>query len=258
MHETTTNRADADKTLRTSKRASRWRLLGFSLAATAVFISLVSEHLSTAWAHAMRLELQSRMSHQVLPAETVIYTEDPIRITALQSRTGYRNKAKLRRAAHLQGLPNACERVSAASSLEAWSDSANQLENYQVDDTFGYQRTSAGGIEWIVKLDQVNPFPIAEGRRKVTLTQQSFQPVDSRFGSRWRAVSYNSLFLLLQPSDTLTVFAPQPDPDDGSRVNVPYELNGQAGLLDGVVTDNGYVKYSVRTGNVELVKWNTR
>ncbi len=63
--------------------------------------------------------------------------------------------------------------------------------------------------------------------------------------------------VLLLPADQFTLFAPQADPDDASRVRVPYELNGKLGTLNAVVSDRGFVQFSVGTGPAKLVKWNS-
>ena len=59
----------------------------------------------------------------------------------------------------------------------------------------------------------------------------------------------------LLPSDVFTLFAPQPDPNDRSVANVPYELNGQPGVIDAEVQDDGYVQCAVRSGPARLAKW---
>jgi hypothetical protein len=199
---------------------------------------------------------QHQISRQVLPTGVVIYTEDAARIASVRGRPDYREKGK-----HAPGYPTnapaAWERTWTQGSLEAhWSQPGGEMAYHAMDDTFCWPRTSAGGIKWVVNLGQVNPFQAAEGRRRVSLTQSTFRPAGWKIGDRAVVVSFMSEQVLLKPSDVFTMFAPRLDPNDSSRVNVPYELNGQSGMLDAVVTDRGYVQISVRSGPAQMVKWN--
>jgi hypothetical protein len=206
------------------------------------------------WLQAIYLRHQSRIAHQLLPPGTVIYTEDPTRIAALSNLPGYRDK-------HLQFpstydfLPPAWERAYNSETFPARDPGSTQNALFQVDDNFGYLRTSSGGKPWIVRLDQVNPWKVAGGRRMVSITQGAFAPVGWTPGARAVDVSYMSRQVLLAPEDRITLFAPQPDPTDASRVNIPYELNGQSGVLKAALTDKGYVEFSNDTGPANVVKW---
>jgi hypothetical protein len=236
-------------------RAHRRAVLGISL----VVLTLITLAIAIApWiapcaAQAAHLRQQYRISHQVLPVGTVIFTEDPARIAKLASLPDYRQKLDPSGHPYAAGLPVAWERVWSYSNFPAHDFSG--LGNFQVDDTFGYLRTSPGGIAWIVHLDQVNPYA-AGPNRKASFTQGSIAPVDWTPGARGFSVSFMSDQILLQPADLLTLFAPQPDPADASRINFTYEINGAPGMIDAVVTDRGYVQMSFRNGPAKLVKWN--
>jgi hypothetical protein len=82
----------------------------------------------------------------------------------------------------------------------------------------------------------------------VGLTQGAFGYVGLKPGQRGRSATYMSNQVLLGKGDVLTLFAPQPDRRDASRVVVSYELNGVAGELLGIVTDRGYVDFSTASG----------
>ena len=112
-------------------------------------------------------------------------------------------------------------------------------------------------MEWIVNLGQVNPFKgRGTGTRRVGYTQGSIKVAGWTPGERGTVSSWMSLQFVLAPTDTITLFAPQPDPKDPSRINIAYELNGQPGQMDGVVRNDGYVTFTIRTGPGKLVRWN--
>ncbi len=99
---------------------------------------------------------QHRITHQALPANTVIYTEDPVRIARLQDRPDYQKKRKY--AQSPTNSPPAWERKWSQGSLEAHTGtSTGAVDGHAVDDTFSGLRTSAGGVAWVVNLGQVNP-----------------------------------------------------------------------------------------------------
>jgi hypothetical protein len=203
---------------------------------------------------AAHLREQNRISHQVLPSGTVIYIEGPGRIAILRGRTDYRSRREYWGTQSAAGVPDAWERAYGNDSLSALQGAV--VGNCPINDTFGYRRTSSNGVEWIVHLDQVNPRAVAAGCRKVGLTQGAFRPVGCRPGSRGVCVSVMSKQLLMRQSDIFTLFAPQPDPADASRVNVAYELNGQGGELKAVVMDRGYVDFSTASGLARVMAWN--
>ena len=229
------------------------KLLKFILP-TAVVVAILCTFafaISPSGKQAYYLWQQKRISNRVLPANTVIYTEDPARIAVLD-RSNYRPKREQK------NFPEAWERVRSVGAFSAWhGNPTNSFDRYQVNDTFNFLRTSTNGVEWIVHLSQVNPFPASQKRRKVSLTQSSFRPAGRQPGDRAIIVSLMSEQVLLQASDIFTLFAPQPDVHNVSRTVVPYELNGQAGILDAIVTDQGYVQFSVRSGPALLVKWDS-
>ena len=107
-------------------------------------------------------------------------------------------------------------------------------------------------MEWIVLLSQVNPFAAPNGRRTVIITQAAVRPAGRRPGDRGRYETYAGNAVLLDPSDVFTLYAPQPNPHDKSLIDVPYELNGEAGVLGAEVQDNGRVLFSVRTGPARM------
>lgn len=49
-------------------------------------------------------------------------------------------------------------------------------------------------------------------------------------------------------ADQLRVFTGQPDPADASHFTIPYELDGQAGIIDGWLNADGSVKLEPRVG----------
>lgn len=239
----------------------RWVVLFVSLLVLIVAGWMARPLWMPLWGQAVHLRSQYRISHQVLPAGTVIYTEDPQRISALSKLSDYRSKTDLY---HHNGwpwsanFPTAWERAYVSGSFLARDTPNGPVERYQVDNTFGYLRTSKGGIDWIVHLDQVNPLEASGGGRKVSVTQVAFRPVGWTPGARGLSVSYMSRRVLLKPSDIFTLFAPQPDPKDKSRITIGYELNGQSGVLDAVITDRGYVQIDVGSGPAKVVKWNSK
>ena len=206
------------------------------------------------WNQGRYLWAQYRISHQALPEGIVIYTQDAARIAILRSRPDYREKRVTWEAAYATSLPEAWERKYGIDEFAA-KDAAGRVERYQINDTFGWLRTSKGGVDWIVKLDQVNPYVATGNRRMVCLTQAAIRPVGWTAGARAICVSFMSDQVLLEPTDVFTLFAPQGDPADASGVNVAYELNGQRGELNAVVTNGGYVQFKVRNGPARMVKW---
>ena len=221
---------------------------------------LAHEWIIAVWKQASHLRMQRRISRQVLAPGTVIYTEDPARIATLKSRKDYRGKRETWGADY---PADAWERKYATGSFSAIHYPLDKVDLFQVHDTFGYRRISPGGIEWIVQLNQANAFdahrdpPNAfeepQGQRYVVLTQAAFTPVGWTLGARGICVSYLSRGVLLEASDHLTLFAPQPDPKDPSRIAVPYELNDQRGMIEGVVLDRGSVRFAVVSGPARLV-----
>jgi len=93
---------------------------------------------------------------------------------------------------------------------------------------------------------------MTRGRRTIGITYSTFTLAGWRPGDRGVNRSTSVDMVLLGHSDAFTLFAPQPDPNDASRVLVPYELNGQPGVLDAQVTDEGYLICTVRTGSARL------
>jgi len=235
------------------------RLLG-TAAGVVLLLAIVGyanrQWLGDVWGQWRHLRLQDRISHQFLPAGTVIFTEDPARIATVSSMAGYRQKADFDGKPYAAGVLLPWERVYAWADFPARDPMTGSIDGVQLDDTFGYLRTSAGGKAWIVHLDQVNPFLSASGKRRAAFTQGSVTPVGWTPGSRGIWVSTMSLQIELEPADRLTFFAPQPDPSDAARILVPYEINGVAGVLYGVVQDTGHVVFSVHSGPARLVKWN--
>ncbi len=207
-----------------------------------------------AWRQGMHLQQQRRISHQVLPAETVIFTEDPARIASLRGRAGYRDAAD-RGYARSPGLPPAWERIWNSYNFE--ERSAGALTRIQLDDTFCHERISAGGIRWIVNLSQVNPWLQPDGRRNVGLCQAALTPAGWSVGSRGTSVSTMSDQIRVGPADVVTLFAPRLDPVAADRVTVGYEVNGRPGVLAGTVQENGHVRFAVVSGPGRLVPWNT-
>ena len=54
--------------------------------------------------------------------------------------------------------------------------------------------------------------------------------------------------------DELLVYAPQPDPNDRSRLTIEYQINGRKGMLDGWLKDNDGVQFWPRDGEVQWVQ----
>jgi hypothetical protein len=237
------------------KRRRRIIVLAILLLIAIFAAKIIFRLLQPYWLQAVYLRHQNHIAHQVLPAGTVIYTEDPARIAALRTLPDYRDKHLMFPPTY-DFLPPAWERAYSSETFPARDPGSTQDALFQVDDNFGYTRTSSGGKPWIVRLDQVNPWKGANGRRMVGLTQGAFAPVGWTPGTRAIDVSYMSRQILLNPDDRITLFAPQPDPTVPSRINVPYELNGQSGVLKATVTDNGYVDFTNDSGPATVVKWN--
>ena len=209
-------------------------------------------------AQASHLRAQERLSHQVLPAGTVLYTEDPARVAALRGQGGYRDVREPKEVGRQEPavIPEALERVHVTHGFSlapiVLQNGQTIQPNTQVRDTFGYERVSEGGQHWIVFLSGASRWAADGGRRKVGLTQAEVRPVGWKPGARGQWVSYASKDVLLEPTDVFTLFAPQPDPHDASRIDVPYELNGQPGVLDGEVQDSGRVVFSVSAGPARM------
>lgn len=231
----------------------RWIAVSIVALSLSLAYWLVRPRLQPSLDQVAHLRQQRKVASHVLAPDTVIYTEALDRVAALRSRTDYRDKRyNPWGISYPSGLPDAWERVYASETLEG-SDGSS-VSKYQIDDTFGYRRTSAGGVDWIVHLGQVNPWPTEGGGRRVGLTQGAIRPVGWAPGTRGLAVSFMSKQVLLGPTDVFTLFAPQPDPADASAVRVPYELNGQRGELRAVVTDRGYVDFSNASGPATVEK----
>jgi len=205
-------------------------------------------------AQAAHLRNQERLSRQVLPAGTVLYTEDPTRIAALRGQSGYRDArtSRTRQPEDVAAMPDAWERAYATWMFPVRIHDTSDYGNLLVHDTFGCRRVSGGGVEWIVLLSQVNPFAARNGRRTVIITQVAVRPAGRRPGDRGQYETYAGNAVLLDPSDVFTFFAPQPNPHDKSLIDVPYELNGHVGMLSAQVQDNGRVVFSVRTGPARM------
>jgi hypothetical protein len=195
------------------------------------------------------LAWQSRMSHQALAAGTVIYTEDPVRVGVLKNDPAYRPKQQPWPADF--PAPSAVERIWHTMDWEVFAPSGRI--RVQSDDTFSFERTSAGGQHWIIHLDQVNPWASDKSKRYVGFTQGAVRPAGWTPGTRGAWVSYDSRQVLLSPNDVITLFAPQPDPSNAAQILVPYELNGTPGTIIGTVKDNGGVHFSVKNGPAQVV-----
>jgi hypothetical protein len=246
-------------------------LLGF--AAIIFFLLLLglgSWRLVEPYVHqTLHLHVQHQLSHELLPVGTVIYTEDPLQIAKLQHNSTYRSQREYSKTMAIQypdagfhypaGFPEAWERVSSNPSFLAvqhgWTNSTFRSVEKPGLSYFGYSRTSAGGVEWIVRLEEVNASEAAQGRRKLYLTQAAYSAAEWKPGSLGTNVSFMGKVVMLDKSDIITLFAPQPDSVDVSRITIPYELNGNRGELSATVFDNGYLNYAVESGPAKVLDW---
>lgn len=221
-----------------------------------VLIALFAASLSPLGKQAAYLWKQHQIGSQVLPPDTVIFTEDPARIALLRGRPDYNDYREARKQSSGQNptnFPNTWVRVTQRSSFPApLAVATGEMGNVQIEDTFGYPRKSSGGTSWIVHLDQVHSFATSDGQRRVCLTQSTFKPAGWKPGAKAIWMTFSSEDVLLKQSDVFTLFAPQPDPDDTSRITMPYELNGQRGVLKAAVTDQGRVHFRVHSGPAEI------
>ena len=240
-----------------SKHWRRWA--GFVLAGLVLFVAawVVVRVGRVFRAQSAHLRAQAALFRQALPAGTVIYTEDPRRIEALRAQGGYRDARTSRwhGAEDVAVMPDAWERVQQNWFFEARDDGSAEVGNFQIDDTFNHRRTSKGGVEWIVSLSDGGPFKARDGARVAGITHGVFSLAGWKPGDRGAHRSAMNENVFLERSDVFTLFAPQADPNDPSLVNVPYELNGQPGVIDAEVTDKGRIRCTVRTGPARLVGW---
>jgi hypothetical protein len=232
-------------------RWARFGLAGLLLVAAAWGAIRVRRAFAVQSAH---LQAQAALFRQVLPEGTVLYTEDPTRIETVRGRGGYRDARNSRqhRAEDVAVMPGAWERVERRWDFEGHDEDNPQIVSFQLDDTFNHLRTSKGGVRWIVSVGRGGPFATPTGGRTVGIAYGTFSLAGWKPGDRGFSRSTSMDQVLLGRSDVFTLFAPQPDPNDASLVMAPYELNGQPGILDAQVTDEGYLICTVRTGPAHL------
>jgi hypothetical protein len=202
--------------------------------------------------HARLLATQYRISHQVLPAGTVIYTEDPHLIATLRTRSGYRDKADYIRSGdggYPDTWPDPWERIYHFHYMNV-----RPGEGAAAGDNFGLRRTSGRGAVWIVCLDEVFASQATGDNRDLYFGWTMIRPVGWWPASHVDWKPDLKMKLPLTRSDAITIFAPQPDRADRSRIHIPYELNGHPGVLDAIIAADGHLEYAIASGPVRLAR----
>lgn len=214
------------------------------------------------WKQATHLQKQRELCQILFTPDTIIYTEDPGRFQDVIPGQPYTSYAQYR-----EGMPDAKERKLDSYMFEGRFFSSSKVVNLVGAYSYGQKMSSPSGDKWIVKLGSVQVFPYkkdegnssmrapppGEGYRTAIIGQSAIRPVGWRIGSRGTSISISGNKMLLGPDDQLTVWAPQQDPDDSSRVTVMYEINDEKGMLEGSLDYDGRIYFSVLSGPAKML-----
>jgi hypothetical protein len=202
----------------------------FWLIAVAVAASLLWRN-APPYARQIRyLYWQSRSMAFVAPPEHVAYEEDPTRAAALLGREGYQKTRPGAGQMPVGFVPPPMNRLSRSWVCMAF---------------VGERRSRCGQKRLVVLGYQVHSQP--GGGRMLELygsgkTLATFRPGTQVEGSGW------GIQLNLGPTDVFRIFWGQRDPLAADRFTMRYEFNGQAGLIDGRLLENGVLELVVRDG----------
>lgn len=209
------------------------------------------------WAQWKLLRLQEAVASRILPANVVVYAESEAIIPALLGTGQY---AEI----HWGGnpippyplpdtWPKPVERKMPVLGLPCIM--SGTIASQQISGYLDCWRKDELGNDLIVDIG-VSAFPLQNGQRGICLTQATVTRAGWKLGSLGESRSYMGMGILLDPTDRLTLWAPQPDPTDPRRVVVKYEVNGAAGVIVGDACSDGRVRMTVQLGPARVVpKW---
>lgn len=210
------------------------------------------------------------------PADRVVYEEDPRRAAALQAQDpAYVSVTVFDLPTSLPTKPNGqppvqyAERLWAEYNAGLWypgPSSAGPSSPRTV--AFLHERTTPSGKRCLVAVElSAQVHRVAPGRWGIfrVLASSSFEEGSALESSPLPATETLHIDVdaayppepLRQPSDAfvppapLRLYAGQADPIDPSRFTIPYEMNGERGVITGVLEDTGTVQLTPDDGRYE-------
>ena len=193
------------------------------------------------WPHAQRLRdlrVQDECLNHALPADCIVYSDDPADRQRLLAGAGYTDR-----------VPRLGPSVAVIHMPPAWARYAPQRLGGVV---FLHRLTSPGGNTRLVAVE-VRPAALAlagepQAGNAVALGAQVIQP--ATLTADRQPIQLRSHVTVLEgwvnAGDRLRLFAGQPDAADRSHFTIRYTLNDMPGMLDGWLRDDDRVVVTPR------------
>jgi hypothetical protein len=214
---------------------------------------LVRPHVAPYLAQAAHLRTQSLLASRILPAEQIIYAEDPPTVAGLRALPHYReadygNNSNSPYSGRIPASwPRPVEFTFPAIGLDTRSSGkclfSGALNCWRKDE-LGNDRLVYVGTSL---------FPLRDGCRGVCITQRTVTRATWTPGSRGDEHSFMGAGILLREADSLTLYAPQPDPLDPQKITICYSLNNLPGVITCTVRSDGRIHTAITAGPATLI-----
>lgn len=224
-----------------SHRRVHRRSLVIGLILLGLLACVVALSLPVAPSSGARYDEQKPWLTYTLPAETVVYEEDPAAVKRLLTDPAYR----------------ACGPIGAGHFPKGWQDQLRQLGIPCDALLFSCMRTDPAQLDrWVVVTLYFHPQSESSPERELCLDAYAVTPASP--GRRlW--INHRShevfAFTLLTADPCLRIHAGQIDPADPSRFTIAYELAGQKGTIRGDVWEDDKVILRAVDGPLQSRSW---